>query len=141
MSSALSFAKILKSRGIERITFKKGLTLDELTTFVSSFIKLKNIDAIKASENIIIGKVKLKAKDYSEIGEVEEATPETELEEGFELVGESDMHANPKDKPTIEEFVWRLPPGYSGSRDNSELKAKMDAIGESNRMTLKFRKP
>jgi predicted methyltransferase len=60
---------------------------------------------------------------------------------GFELVGESDMHANPKDKPTTEEFVWRLPPGYSGSRDNPELMAKMDAIGESNRMTLKFRKP
>ncbi len=60
---------------------------------------------------------------------------------GFELVAESDIHANPKDRPTTEEFVWRLPPGYSGSSDNPELKAKMDAIGESNRMTLKFRKP
>ncbi len=60
---------------------------------------------------------------------------------GFELVGESDMHANNKDQPTNEEFVWRLPPSYDGSRDNPELKAKMDAIGESNRMTLKFRKP
>lgn len=60
---------------------------------------------------------------------------------GFEFVAESDMHANPKDRPTTEEFVWRLPPGYSGSRDNPEHKAKMDAIGESNRMMLKFRKP
>ena len=60
---------------------------------------------------------------------------------GFELVGDSDMHANNKDQPTNEEFVWRLPPSYDGSRDNPELKAKMDAIGESNRMTLKFRKP
>lgn len=60
---------------------------------------------------------------------------------GFQFVAESDMHANPKDRPTTEEFVWRLPPGYSGSRDNPELKAKVDAIGESNRMTLMFRKP
>lgn len=60
---------------------------------------------------------------------------------GFELFGDSDMHANNKDQPTNEEFVWRLPPSYDGSRDNPELKAKMDAIGESNRMTLKFRKP
>ncbi len=60
---------------------------------------------------------------------------------GFEFVAESDIHANPNDKPTTEEFVWRLPPGYQGSKDKPELKAKMDAIGESNRMTLKFRKP
>ena len=60
---------------------------------------------------------------------------------GFELVAESNMHANPNDRPTTEEVVWRLPPGYQGSRDNPELKAKVDAIGESNRMTLKFRKP
>ena len=60
---------------------------------------------------------------------------------GFELVGESDINANPADQPTTAEFVWRLPPGYRGSTKNPEQKAKMDAIGESNRMTLKFRKP
>jgi predicted methyltransferase len=60
---------------------------------------------------------------------------------GFELVAESDMNANPEDQPTTDDVVWRLPPGYRGSRKNPELKAKMDAIGESNRMTLKFRKP
>jgi len=59
---------------------------------------------------------------------------------GFELVGDSDLNANNDDRPTVEEFVWRLPPSYSGSRDNPELMAKMKALGESNRMTLKFRK-
>ena len=59
---------------------------------------------------------------------------------GFELVDESDINANSKDMPTTEQFVWRLPPGYSGA-DTPEAKAKVDAIGESNRMTLKFRKP
>ncbi len=60
---------------------------------------------------------------------------------GFELVAESDINANPLDRPTEEDVVWRLPPSYGTSRDNPELKAAMDAIGESNRMTLKFRKP
>lgn len=60
---------------------------------------------------------------------------------GFELVGESDVNRNPNDRPTTDEFVWRLPPTYMTSRDDPELKAAMDAIGESNRMTLKFRKP
>ena len=60
---------------------------------------------------------------------------------GFEFVGESDVNENPADQPTTEEIVWRLPPNYATSRNNPELKAEMDAIGESNRMTLKFRKP
>jgi predicted methyltransferase len=60
---------------------------------------------------------------------------------GFEFVAESDVNANPADKPTTDDFVWRLPPTYATSRDNDELKAKYTATGESNRMTLKFRKP
>jgi predicted methyltransferase len=60
---------------------------------------------------------------------------------GFELVDESDINQNPQDQPTEDEVVWRLPPTYGTSQDNPELKAQMDEIGESNRMTLKFRKP
>ena len=60
---------------------------------------------------------------------------------GFELVGSSDVNANPADRPTAEDFVWRLPPTLATSRDNEELKAQMIAIGESDRMTLKFKKP
>ena len=60
---------------------------------------------------------------------------------GFELVESSEINANPKDKPTNEDFVWRLPPTLGTSRDDPELRAKMVAIGETDRMTLKFRKP
>ena len=60
---------------------------------------------------------------------------------GFELVAESDINANDKDQPSGDDIVWRLPPSYATSRDNPELKAQYEAIGESNRMTLKFRKP
>ena len=61
--------------------------------------------------------------------------------EGFELVDSSDMHANPNDQPTEEDIVWRLPPGLATSQDDPELQEQMRRIGESNRMTLKFRKP
>jgi len=60
---------------------------------------------------------------------------------GFELVAESDINANTKDQPSGDDIVWRLPPTYATSRDDPELKAKLEAVGESNRMTLKFRKP
>ena len=60
---------------------------------------------------------------------------------GFELAGESDINSNPKDRPAEDEVVWRLPPSLQGSADDPELRAKREAIGESNRMTLLFRKP
>ena len=60
---------------------------------------------------------------------------------GFELAGESDINRNPKDMPAEDEVVWRLPPSLNGSEDDPQLRAKYEAIGESNRMTLLFRKP
>ncbi|MDH3615752.1 MAG: methyltransferase [Gammaproteobacteria bacterium] len=60
---------------------------------------------------------------------------------GFEFVAESDINMNPNDQPGAEDVVWRLPPSFGTSQDNPELQAEMRAIGESNRMTLKFRKP
>lgn len=59
---------------------------------------------------------------------------------GFELVAQSDLLKNPNDQPSEEDIVWRLPPSYATSADNPELKAKMDSIGESNRMLLLFKK-
>ena len=60
---------------------------------------------------------------------------------GFELAASSEVNANPKDQPTSDDFVWRLPPTLATSREDEELKAEMEAIGESDRMTLLFRKP
>jgi predicted methyltransferase len=60
---------------------------------------------------------------------------------GFEFVGASDVNANPKDRPGADDVVWRLPPTLYNSGDDPQLRAKYQAIGESNRMTLKFRKP
>jgi predicted methyltransferase len=58
------------------------------------------------------------------------------LETGFRLAGTSEVNANPKDPEDVN--VHRLPPDLVGP--DSEH-AKMKAIGESDRMTLKFVKP
>lgn len=59
---------------------------------------------------------------------------------GFKFVQDSNVNENPKDVPSNEDIVWRLPPSLGTSTDNPELKSKMEAIGESNRMTLLFKK-
>jgi predicted methyltransferase len=58
------------------------------------------------------------------------------LKTGFRLDGVSEINANPKDPEDIN--VHRLPPDLAGP--DSEH-AKMKAIGESDRMTLRFVKP
>jgi predicted methyltransferase len=60
---------------------------------------------------------------------------------GFKLIDESDINKNPKDKPGPDDIVWRLPPSLNTSKDNEKLRNEYLAIGESNRMTLKFIKP
>lgn len=57
---------------------------------------------------------------------------------GFVLEAKSDINANPKDTADYEHGVWTLPPSL---RLKEQDRAKYLAIGESNRMTLKFRKP
>jgi len=59
---------------------------------------------------------------------------------GFDPVDTSEINANAKDKPSNEDIVWRLPPTLGTSKDNPELKATLTAVGESDRMTLKFKK-
>lgn len=59
---------------------------------------------------------------------------------GFELVDRSEMNANPKDTKDHPEGVWMLPPGYYTVESDAD-RAKYEAIGESDRFTLKFRKP
>jgi predicted methyltransferase len=59
---------------------------------------------------------------------------------GFDLVAKSEINANPKDPANWEGGVWTLPPGYRGVPEGSARRAELAAIGESDRMTLLFRK-
>ena len=67
-------------------------------------------------------------------------------EAGFEFVAASDVNANPRDTRDHPFGVWTLPPTLRTSplgqpEDPAFDTAPFQAIGESDRMTLKFRKP
>ena len=57
---------------------------------------------------------------------------------GFELVGSSEMLANPRDTKDWVDGVWTLPPTLSqGEKDRD----RYIAVGEADNFVLKFRKP
>ena len=54
---------------------------------------------------------------------------------GFKLAQKSEINANPKDDTDHPKGVWTLPPSFAlGDQDRD----RYAAIGESDRMTLKF---
>lgn len=57
---------------------------------------------------------------------------------GFELEARSEINANPADTRDHPEGVWTLPPVLRGNEADRE---RYRAIGESDRMTLRFRRP
>jgi predicted methyltransferase len=57
---------------------------------------------------------------------------------GFKFAGRADVNANPRDTKDYPEGVWTLPPTL---RLKDQDRAKYQAIGESDRFTLKFVKP
>lgn len=79
------------------------------------------------------------AEQTSKQGYLPEAFVIEQIEKaGFKLDGKSEINANPKDDRDHPEGVWSLPPTLRGSEED---RAKYAAIGESDRMTLKFVKP
>jgi predicted methyltransferase len=65
---------------------------------------------------------------------------------GFKLEERSEINANPKDTKDHPFGVWTLPPSRQSAAEGQQPapgfnRAKYDAIGESDRMTLRFRKP
>jgi predicted methyltransferase len=61
---------------------------------------------------------------------------------GFALAGKSEINANPRDTKDYPGGVWALPPGFQVGPDYTPAsggdRAKYSAIGESDRMTLRF---
>jgi predicted methyltransferase len=64
---------------------------------------------------------------------------ETAQKAGFKLENKSEINANPLDTKDYAGGVWTLPPNLRNVSDAD--KPKYQAIGESDRMTLKFKKP
>ena len=79
------------------------------------------------------------AAESSKSGYVDEAyVKKLAANAGFRFDGESPINDNPRDTKDYPEGVWTLPPTFAlGDKD----RAKYVAIGESDRMTLRFVKP
>lgn len=60
------------------------------------------------------------------------------VKNGFKFAASSEVNSNPKDTTDHPSGVWTLPPSLGLGEEES---AKYIAIGESDRMTLKFVKP
>lgn len=92
----------------------------------------------------VFGITEHRAKPFAEAAESskklhrlpEDYLIEQGLKAGFRLAGVSEINANPGDPEDVN--VHRLPPDLAGPETEH---AKMKAIGESDRMTLKFVKP
>ena len=112
-----------------------GSTMD--TIFANSFKALKS--------GGIFGVVEHRAEAGTSIQNMkksgyvtEEHAIEMAKKHGFVLVSKSEINSNPKDLKSYEKGVWTLPPSLRLKEKN---KAKYLAIGESDRMTLLFKKP
>jgi predicted methyltransferase len=93
----------------------------------------------------ILGVVEHRAKDGASLEEMIKSGYMTEAyvislaeKAGFKLAAKSEVNANPKDSKDHPRGVWTLPPTY---RLGNQDRAKYAAIGESDRMTLRFVKP
>jgi len=76
----------------------------------------------------------------------EQAVIDAATKAGFKFEGKSEINANPKDTKDHPFGVWTLPPVRQSSEGGKPVdpafdRAKYDAIGESDRMTLRFVKP
>jgi predicted methyltransferase len=82
------------------------------------------------------GRIDLTQEDQMKSGYVREDLAIALIESaGFELVGKSEVNANPEDTKDYPAGVWTLPPTL---RLKDKDRAKYEAIGESDRFTLKF---
>jgi predicted methyltransferase len=82
------------------------------------------------------GRTQLTQEAQMKSGYVREDVAIARVEQaGFRLVAKSEVNANPRDTKDHPAGVWTLPPSY---RLKDKDRAKYQAIGESDRFTLKF---
>ncbi|ROL72289.1 methyltransferase [Pseudomonas chlororaphis] len=93
----------------------------------------------------VLGVVDHRAKDGASLEDIKHSgylttayVVKLATDAGFVLDGQSEINANSKDTKDYPDGVWTLPPAFKlGEQD----KARFQAIGESDRMTLRFIKP
>lgn len=93
----------------------------------------------------VLGVVDHRAKDGADLESIKQSgylptdyVVKLATDAGFKLEAQSEINANPKDTKDYPGGVWTLPPSLKlGDQD----RAKYVAIGESDRLTLRFVKP
>ena len=123
---------VLLMRGLHGM--QNGGTLDTWLAEISAALKPKGVLGIEQHR----AKPDAVAEESSKQGYLPEKWVIEKIEAaGFKLAGKSEINANPKDTKDHPNGVWTLPPSFAlGDKD----RAKYAAIGESDRMTLKFTK-
>ncbi|MEM6476559.1 MAG: methyltransferase [Pseudomonadota bacterium] len=120
-------------------------TMHNLKRFGIAEAEIKSMfDALKPGG--MLGVVQHRAKDDAPSSYVDgnkgylKQSELTQLIEstGFELVEASEINANPRDTADYPGGVWTLPPSFAKGDEDREKYAE---IGESDRMTLLFKKP
>ena len=131
-------------------------TVDRVLIFRSMHGLNINNDAdevLKAARTLLkddgmVGVVQHRAPDaasYDDYGAIQRGYMRTQdvvaifAANGFELVSSSEVNANPKDPANWENGVWTLPPVLATGADDPRRDEYL-GIGESDRMTLLFRK-
>ena len=140
---------------IKTIFIDKNLKLEsdiEYFDLVLTFRNTHNFLDQKKSENIlksiynslkkggVLGVVQHRADESAKSnfnkGYVKESFLIRHIEEqGFKLLEKTELNSNPKDLKNYNKGVWTLPPRYAEGDKNKSI---YEAIGESDRMTLKF---
>ena len=136
----------------KKMAYAKPNSADMIVTFrnTHSWLRRDNADVVFKSifetlkPNGVLGLVQHRANkgqkfEKGKMGYIpEEEVIKLAEKAGLKLVARSEVNANPKDTKNYEKGVWSLPPALAlGDKD----KEKYLAIGESDRMTLKFVKP
>ncbi|MEA3091540.1 MAG: hypothetical protein QOJ04_2882 [Caballeronia sp.] len=133
--------------------FPAGLQVDRVLTFrnIHNWIEDGQVDAnLRAFYSVlkpggVLGVEEHRARPGTSVQQMIDTGYMTEAyviehaqAAGFRLAARSEINSNPRDTKDYPNGVWSLPPSYRGGDTD---RARFAAIGESDRMTLRFVKP
>lgn len=129
--------KVLTFRNVHNWYMRGGGDERVLSAFLAMYRALKPGGILGVVEHRLPAKAPLDRQEAS--GYMREDYVVDMVEKaGFQLLARSEVNANPRDTADHPKGVWTLPPSLRlGDKDRD----KYLSIGESDRMTLKFRKP
>ena len=135
----------LSSKLADKETLDAVLTFRNLHNWIGPQINIIFSNAYKAlKKGGVLGVVEHRANPGTSIEKMkktgyvtEEYAIEIAEKHGFTLISKSEINSNPNDTKDYEKGVWTLPPVY---RLKERDKEKYLNIGESDRMTLLFKK-